>query len=292
MTTLPTFMTLIIGLILTAATTYMVDQYQQHLVYNTFTGEAESIHRQVETALDQSRRYQTLCAQLIAYTTPNMTTPNMTTPNMASLPPGNNPQINLESIAQLEIIQSTDSGYVQIALPEPLSTLAAASSLLLEPTSQASLDQAVKSGVAVLLSPRINTEELTTTQAKITWLLALKQRIYSVSSNLSELLAGTEKQLSDQSLKLMLFDLKRYSSDPFLVLNAPEESGAKTLAGEPQWHYQNPLQNSGGEWLLKIVPRTDFTHRFDYQFALIIFLGGTVISLLLTSLVSLKRVSR
>ena len=281
-TTLPAFATLIIGLILTAAATYMVVQYQQNMAYSTFIGEAESMHRQVEAVLQQSRRYHTLCAQFIAYAASDT----------ASFPPDNNPDITLESVTGVEILEPTASGYVQIALPDPLATLTVASSLLLQPTAETTLDHAANSAKAVLLSPPINGEDLTTVQADITWLLALNHRIYSVSANLSELLAGIEEQLLEQGLKLMLFDLKRYSSDPFLVLNTQVEPPAETLIGESQWRYQNPLQNSGGAWLLKIVPRTGFTHRFDGQFALVIFLGGTIISLLLTSLVSLKRAGR
>ncbi len=270
-TTLSALATLIIGLIISAAATYLMVQHQQNRAYSAFISEAQELQSRVERIVAQSRRYQLLYVQLLA-----------------------NSEQDSSFLAQhrgavnsLEILQMTESGYVSESPPGALFELQPANSILGETNIQETLAKTTITN-PILLSPHIGAEKLTGQRAEIMWLIRVNDKVYSIGADLTQLLEGVQEQLANQGLKLMLFDLKRYSSDPFLTLNAQTEAIADTLIGASQWRFQNPVQSTNGEWLLQVAPRADFTQRFDSQMALVIFIGGTLISLLSASLVSHK----
>ncbi|WP_020407040.1 hypothetical protein [Hahella ganghwensis] len=262
---------LIVGLMLTGSATYLITQHYQNTAYSAFIQEAGFLHRQLEKTLESSRFH----AQLAAEFTLNQPA------SMDLL------MERAREIKSIELIQTSPLGPVAISLPQTLANLEPQSSYLKEELSQDRLLGVLTEHSPQMLSPHYNKQALKAGQAETVYLIPKGENVLSIGIDLGILLQEVREQARIQGVSVNLYDLERFSSDPFLTLNPEPVSQNNPLADDRRWQYQNTFALPDADWMLRMTPTIKFQRRFDSQMALIVFASGTLISLLLALLSSL-----
>ncbi len=101
---------------------------------------------------------------------------------------------------------------------------------------------------------------------------------------ISGLLNEALKAKHSQESELELFDLKRYSHDPFFQISLSNQSLSPERAKSgwiTELGYQTSLNVLGNDWLLRLHPLESFRERINLRYTLTLFVCGTLISLIL-----------
>ncbi|OZG75159.1 hypothetical protein BTA51_01885 [Hahella sp. CCB-MM4] len=264
---------LIAGLILTGSATYLVTRNNHSQAYASFIREAGSLQRQLEREMESARFHAQLASELI----------RAESDTIGTLIQG------AKEISSIEILQTSPLGPIAISLPETLARLEPRYSYLEEDQAQDTLLRILANHNPQMLSPQHSKQSLQAGQAETIYLIPRKDTIYAVSIDLGVLLQNFQTQAQLRGLSVSIYDLGRFSSDPFITLNPEPPNQTNLLAEDRRWQYQNTVTLPDMDWMLRMAPTMTFQNRFDSHMALLVFVAGTLVSALLALLASVMK---
>ncbi|WP_369600720.1 hypothetical protein AAIA72_12890 [Hahella sp. SMD15-11] len=108
--------------------------------------------------------------------------------------------------------------------------------------------------------------------------------LYAVSLDLQRWLTNQMHRFTHDPLRIELYDLAWHTSEPVVAAGQADLSGTDGEA--QQWLYTNVLTLPGREWLMRIRPTSGFVAESQSRLPLILFLSGTLITVLIALLIS------